>query len=121
MSMSFYAAKLDGNRWQLVGEETLNVTNSNAYAIAHALGLQAEDGMISEVEIPRFISMGTSFLSRSIGRQDPGVAKQVDQSPGKATFIVCGRSPSYLQDKVMALLQMARNAQALGATHLYAA
>lgn len=124
MSVTFYVARVDeaGKRYESLADiEGLNVSNTNARAIATSLVLAFDEGEMPPVPIDTVLSRCHAFLRNTLGKPDPGVAAVVTEGDGRATLIDCGRSEGYLQIRVKALMDLARAGQARGATHIYGA
>jgi len=123
MSITFYAAFEESkNCWSYLPHvETVNVSNSNGYALIRELQFTAEDSGIAPVCIDTFMSRCTAALRNRMRTPDLGIPLTESRGAGGATFFDCGRPDGYLQDRVMELLALARDGKAGGATHVYAA
>lgn len=84
-------------------KECLNVSNSNAYAILEVLGIEPYYcGSIEASELIEKIDSVTSV-------QSAVVEPTIEQIPGHATIIDCGRTEEYLIRRLRELRRMATN------------
>jgi len=88
---------------------SVNVSNSNAFALLDRLGIDADycGSMAAE-----------DFLGRAmvanVGRCDEGFAPTTERGQGGATMIDCGVRPGYFDDRMSSLAELASTAAARG-------
>jgi hypothetical protein len=92
------------------------MSNTNAIRILEHLGLFTNGD-----EIPYYGSLsvedfeGRLIVAHALTPVDAGVPMTVTRGAGGATFVDCGRSPNYLQDRFAQLEQLAGFAREHGA------
>ena len=121
MSITFYAGFEESpKRWNYCAAvETVNVSNSNGYALIEALHFTAEDGGMDPVSIDTFIDRCNIALVVA-GCEDEGIKPSTSKGALGATIIDCGRPAGYFTERLQQLRKMAREGKDHGATHVYA-
>lgn len=92
---------------------SVNVTGSNASAIADRLGITRDEfgSLMGHMEAGEFL--GRAMLA-NVGRRDDGVKAAIDPRTMKAVIIDCGVRPGYFGDTSTRLIALAERAQAWG-------
>lgn len=123
MSVSFIAAIESSKKaFEPIDEEAeVRLGHGTGHDLAAAIGFPLQDNCMGVIPIGRFSRACSTFLSARVGRPTPGRDMTVDASPGRATVICGGREPGLLEREVLRLLEMIRDAESRGATHVYAA
>lgn len=121
MSMSFYPATFDGQRYSyLEGMPDLNFSNSNSYGIISALGFPLDHDSCPTWEIGEFIHACELFFQSEIADYiDQGRPVTEYKLEDHATIIDCWRRAGYLTEKISLLWHSAKLGQSQGATHCY--
>jgi hypothetical protein len=104
----------DGLKYKPAGE-TFNVGNDNASHILSAMGFDPNFNISPPIDINEFIKGAELFLSS-------GLAEFIDQRKPMVrdgNWIDGGRREGYLKEKIPLILEMARIAKNMGATHAY--
>ena len=85
--------------------EGINMSNANAMAVMAVLGMETEYcGFIESAELIRRIDdVNPAAITRGV------VEPSVDQTPGHATMISCGRSRGYIEERLTQLRQLAKD------------
>jgi hypothetical protein len=94
--------------------DNLNVNNANAGVLFESLQLGDHGDPYQGGEIRADELLARIAASAELDPPDLGRESSVDDEPGHATMIDCGRRPGYLQDRLLDLRRVALEAERRG-------
>ena len=118
MSVSFFPGP-HGTVERFTAEEQLefNYNERNAADILAAIGfVYPDDDMYGELPVDQFINRCRSRLRQGFGKRSGEIEWSVSKEPGKMTVYSGSRREGYIEEKLLALVKMAEEGKAKGAT-----
>ena len=116
MSISFTPCRFSAGAYEACSDRYLNLANRNAGWVLDALGLPHEP--TGEIECTKLANLCTAWLRANLGERSPEIETVVTVGIAGATMIDCGLREGYLNERIQQLGRLAREAAAIGATHI---
>ena len=114
---SIALAAFDGGRGRVRLATSLLDYERNAADILAAIGfVYPDDDMYGELPVDQFINRCRSRLRQGFGKRSGEIEWSVSKEPGKMTVYSGSRREGYIEEKLLALVKMAEEGKAKGAT-----
>ena len=112
MSVSFYLGNLTGGATTIdfVKDLDIDMSNGKARMVLNALGLPDTDDLCGHIDRVQFANLCASWLQQHIGRQSAKIEESVTRGTFGVTFINCGVSEGYINQRIRQLSEAARAA-----------
>jgi hypothetical protein len=113
MSVSIYLGNLkDGaTTVDFVKDLDINLSNGRARMVLNALGLADTDDLVGHMDLIQFANLCASWLQQHIGKQSAKIEVSVTRGSLGATFIDCGVSEGFINQRIRQLSKAARTAE----------